>query len=173
MLLTGAAGPLGRRILSILSGASDVREVIAFDSVDLTPVRFSWNGGGPRLRTVRGRLASLDLAEVVAGVDQVIHLASGIGDELDGTGVTGVDVPGTRALLAALGPVDSVVILSSATVYGAWPQNPIPLTERAAVRPNPGLEFAKQKAEVERLALNWATAAPFETALAVLRPRSR
>lgn len=170
VLLTGAAGPLGRRLLSILAKAPDVREVIAVDSVDLAPVRSAWKAGGSTLHTVRGRLASLDLTEVVAGVDQVIHLASGTGDELDGTGVSGVDVPGTRALLAALGPVCSMVVLSSATVYGAWPQNPIPLTERAAVRPNPGLEFANQKAEVERLVFNWAATAPSEPALAILRP---
>ena len=170
VLLTGAAGPLGRRLLSVLAGAPEVREVIAVDSADLTTVRAAWNADGPALRTVRGRLASLDLTEVVTGVDQVIHLASGTGAELDGTGVSGVDVPGTRALLAALGPVDSMVVLSSATVYGAWPQNPVPLTERAAVRPNPGLEFANEKAEVERLTLNWAAVAAFDPAVAILRP---
>ena len=170
VLLTGAAGPLGRRQLSLLSRDENVTEVIAVDAADLAPARSAWNGAVPTLRTVRGRLASLDLIEVTAGVDQVIHLASGTGDELDGTGVSGVDVPGTRALLAALGPTRSMVVLSSATVYGAWPQNPVPLTERAAVRPNLGLEFAKQKAEVERLALHWAATAASEPALALLRP---
>jgi nucleoside-diphosphate-sugar epimerase len=170
VLLTGASRPLGRRLLSLLAGDPDVHEVVAVDALDLTPVRALWTPGGPSLRTVRGRLASLDLEEVVAGVDQVIHLAAGTGDELDGTGVSGVDVPGTRALLAALGPVRSMVVLSSATVYGAWPRNPVPLTERAPVRPNPGLEFADQKAEVERLVLDWAADAPSDPKVAILRP---
>lgn len=170
ILLTGAARPLGRRLLSRWADSTEVADIVAIDSVDLAPIRSTWRPGGPSLRAVRGRLASLDLTEVAAGVDEVVHLAAGTGDELDGTGVSGVDVPGTRALLAALGPVRSMVVLSSATVYGAWPQNPVPLTERAMVRPNPGLEFAVLKAEVERLALTWAAAAPFEPALAILRP---
>ncbi len=170
VLLTGAAGPLGRRLLWILANDPDVGEVIAVDSCDLAPVRSVWGSGRPSLRTVRGRLASLDLVEVTAGVDQVIHLAAGMGDELDGTGVAGVDVPGTRSLLAALGEVESMVVLSSATVYGAWPRNPVPLTERAPVRPNDGLEFANQKAEVERLVLNWAADAPADPKVAILRP---
>ena len=50
-----------------------------------------------------------------------------------------------------------VVVLSSATVYGAWPTNPVPLTEDAPLRPNPGCAFAVQKAEIERLAPSGGT----------------
>jgi nucleoside-diphosphate-sugar epimerase len=61
------------------------------------------------------------------------------------------------------------VLLSSAAVYGAWPNNPVPLTEDAPVRPNPGFGFAAQKAELERLAGEWADDHP-GTTLAILRP---
>src|SRR5207244_5941934 len=56
-----------------------------------------------------------------------------------------------------------------AMVYGAWPDNPVPLTEDAAVRPNPGFDVAIQLAEVERIARDWKAAAPGRT-LAILRP---
>jgi nucleoside-diphosphate-sugar epimerase len=59
--------------------------------------------------------------------------------------------------------------MSSAAVYGAWPNNPVPLTEDAPVRPNPGFGFAAQKAEVERLAGEWADEHP-SAALTILRP---
>ena len=65
--------------------------------------------------------------------------------------------------------VTTAVCVSSAMVYGAWPDNPVPLTEDAAVRPNPGFDVATGLAEVERIAREWRLAADGRT-LAVLRP---
>ena len=50
-----------------------------------------------------------------------------------------VNVEGTRRVLAAAAAVSAtrIVRISSATVYGAWPSNPVPLTEDAPLRPNP------------------------------------
>lgn len=83
----------------------------------------------------------------------------------------GGGVEETRALLDAAGSVGvrHAVLLSSATVYGAWPSNPVPLTEDAAVRPNPQFEFAVRAAERERLAAEWATDHP-GSSVALLRP---
>src|SRR5690606_24059143 len=55
------------------------------------------------------------------------------------------------------------------TVYGAWANNPVPLTEDAPLRPNPGFPFAAERAEIERLTAEWREAHPGATA-AVLRP---
>ena len=51
-----------------------------------------------------------------------------------------------------------VVALSSATVYGAWPNNPMPLTEDAPLRPNPDVAYAVQKSYVEHLVADWVDA---------------
>ena len=59
--------------------------------------------------------------------------------------------------------------LSSATVYGAWPDNQIPLTEDSPLRPNPEFAYAVGKAEAERALAEWAEDHP-ETKVAVLRP---
>jgi len=59
--------------------------------------------------------------------------------------------------------------MSSATVYGAWPSNPVPITEAAPVRPNPELAYAVQKAEIERLCQVFAAGHP-DTTVTVLRP---
>jgi nucleoside-diphosphate-sugar epimerase len=105
------------------------------------------------------------------GADTLVHLGREDGAELDGTGAAGVDVEGTQHLLDAAGTVgiDQVVVLSSATVYGAWPNNPVPLTEDAPLRPNPSLAFATHKAEVERLTAEWHEDHP-SARVAVLRP---
>src|SRR5207302_10276973 len=62
-----------------------------------------------------------------------------------------------------------LVLLSSAAVYGAWANNPVPLTEDAPLRPNPGVAFAAEKAELERAAADWRDDHPGAT-VAVLRP---
>jgi len=64
---------------------------------------------------------------------------------------------------------DHVVILSTAAVYGAWPDNPVPLTEDAVLRPNPGVDAVAARAETERVAAEWRGEHP-ATLLTVLRP---
>lgn len=98
-----------------------------------------------------------DLKPVLEGVDALVHL--------DGN----VDL--ARRVLDAAGDVGTthVVCLSSATVYGAWPDNPVPLSEDAPVRPSPGFAPAAAWAEIERLVADWREAHPGSTA-AVLRP---
>jgi len=80
------------------------------------------------------------------------------------------DVERTRGVLRSAGAGGrQVVYVSSAMVYGAWANNPVPLTEDAPMRPNPGFAFATAKAESERLALEWREANA-DGRLAVLRP---
>jgi nucleoside-diphosphate-sugar epimerase len=55
---------------------------------------------------------------------------------------------------AAVG-VRKIVRLSTTAAYGAWATNPLPLTEDAALRPNPGFSPAVHAAEVERLLAEW------------------
>ena len=112
------------------------------------------------------------LADVVvdpaAPVASLKPLLSGV----DGL-VIGAEVPpsGVRVLLdaAADASVPHVVLVSSATVYGAYPDNPVPLSEDAALRPNPGFGFAADRAESERLLAEWKDGHPAATAT-VLRP---
>ena len=61
------------------------------------------------------------------------------------------------------------MLLSSAIVYGAWANNPVPITEDAPLRPNPGVVAASEKAELERTAAEWRDAHPAAT-VAILRP---
>jgi nucleoside-diphosphate-sugar epimerase len=102
-------------------------------------------------------LHSLDLKVRFEGADSVIHLSGGVEE--------------TRAVLEAAGAVGAthVVLMSSATAYGAWANNPVPLTEDAPLRPNPDLDFAVRAAERERLAADWKHEHPGAT-VAVLRP---
>lgn len=113
----------------------------------------------------------VDLKCSLEGVDTVVHLAFAVGSERDDDAIAARNIDVTRRVLTAAGDtgVDHLVVLSSAAVYGAWPNNPVPLTEDAPMRPNPGFGFATQKAEIERLAGEWSDDHP-GTALTILRP---
>lgn len=109
---------------------------------------------------VRAVVAVDESAEVKAQLDRVdalVHLAPDpavVRTVLDASGDAGVRV---------------VVFLSSATVYGAWPDNPVPLSEDAPLRPNPGFDLAVASAEAERLVAEWKDDHPGST-VCILRP---
>ena len=62
-----------------------------------------------------------------------------------------------------------LVLVSSAMVYGAFANNPVPLTEDAILRPDVDFVYARQLASVEALVDRWRRAAPGRT-VTVLRP---
>jgi nucleoside-diphosphate-sugar epimerase len=150
---------LGRRLVELLRARPDVGEVVALDLREIP--------GGTSIDLVTG-----DLGPAFAGAGAVFHLATAFGPRLEGPEVdAAADVAMARRVLAAadVAGVRSVVLLSSATVYGPWANNPVPLTEDAPLRPHPDLAAAVQLAEVERLAAEWAADHP-EVAVARLRP---
>ncbi|MFZ2441999.1 MAG: NAD-dependent epimerase/dehydratase family protein, partial [Ilumatobacteraceae bacterium] len=65
--------------------------------------------------------------------------------------------------------VTHVVLVSSAMVYGAWANNPVPLTEDALLRPDVEFPFARQLGAAEQLVDEWRMAVPGRS-VTVLRP---
>lgn len=141
--VTGAAWPLGRRVVQRLERSG--RYVVH-------PV------GRPG-----------DEVLLPDHVDVVVHLAPGDHDALAERRRSAVT--GTPELLAAASErgARQVVLLSSAMVYGAWPNNPVPLTEDAVLRPEPSFAFARQLATVEQLVDDWRRSRAGRRAC-VLRP---
>jgi nucleoside-diphosphate-sugar epimerase len=168
VVVSGVAGAVGRRLLTLLDADDDVTRVVGID-------RRPAGDGGPKLEAHLADLVTDPLGPLLAGADVVVHLAHDL--EADGTGVahrapppsTNAEATGRLLAAAAAAGVRRAVVVSSATVYGAWPSNPVPITEAAAVRPNPGFGYAAQKAEVERRCVEWR-AAHDGAAVAVLRP---
>lgn len=163
--VTGAAGELGRRVVARLAADPDVAGVECLDVADRpasAPARSRWH---------RADLAGTELAPLLRGVDTIVHLAFVTTDHVDDPAALRANLDGTRRLLAAAAAVKArqVVVVSSATVYGAWSTNPVPITEDAALRPNPDFAYAVHKAEVERVVAEWRAVNP-GTHVAVLRP---
>jgi nucleoside-diphosphate-sugar epimerase len=162
VVVTGAASLLGRHTLDLLAADPAVRRIVAADRRPLRrPVR------GVEAHTVD--LAVADLKPLFEGATCVLHLAQASGPERL-AGEAGDGELGRRVLDAASAVgVRHVVLLSSAIAYGAWANNPIPITEDAPLRPNPGVVAASEKAELERSAVEWRDAHPGAT-VAILRP---
>jgi nucleoside-diphosphate-sugar epimerase len=76
---------------------------------------------------------------------------------------------GAAAIIDRVAAARHLVVVSSAMVYGAWDNNPVPLTEDAVLRPDPTFAYARQLAAVEQLADDWRRARPGRS-VTVLRP---
>jgi nucleoside-diphosphate-sugar epimerase len=102
-------------------------------------------------------IAGTPLRPVLEGVDVLVHLAGVVDPVPDEKLMRRVNVEGTRHVLeeaAAVG-VRRIVRVSTAAVYGAHPDNPLPLTEDATLQPNARFSPAVQGAEVERMLAEW------------------
>lgn len=114
--------------------------------------------------------AADDLKPLLEGADEVVVLGPSIATEWDQP-VAEAAIDQARRLLDGAGDagVHHLVVLSTATVYGAWANNPVPLTEEAALRPNPRFVPAVAAAEIERLVGEFRDGHPSCT-VAILRP---
>lgn len=74
-----------------------------------------------------------------------------------------------RRVLAAAADARHVTLVSSASVYGAWPNHPTPISEDLPVRPNLEASWAVHHADAERTVLEWRDARAGRSA-AILRP---
>jgi nucleoside-diphosphate-sugar epimerase len=149
--VTGVSGFIGQRLLPLLDASPKVSRVVGLDVRD--PARRA-----RKLAFHRADILNADLAPYLTDVEVVVHLAAIVGPIPDESLMTRVNCDGTRLVLdaAARAGVNRVVRLSSAAVYGAWENNPVPLTEDAVLRPNPGYLPAILDAECERALAEWA-----------------
>ncbi|MDQ2725828.1 MAG: NAD-dependent epimerase/dehydratase family protein, partial [Actinomycetota bacterium] len=171
VVVTGLAGSLGQRVAGLLAAHPQVTTLVGIDIESLP-------APAPGVVEV---VADLEgdpelLRRAMAGASALLHLAWRTPDALhhtkdDEVAAWSTNLASLRQVLdiAAEVGVETVVHLSSGTVYGAWPDNPVPLSEDAALRPNPEFAFAVSKAEAERTVAAWAEAHP-AVAVAVLRP---
>ncbi len=165
VVITGAASDLGQRVCALALADPEVAHVIA---VDRRSLRRLPDG----LERHQVDLATTDLKPLFEGASAVVHLAQAEGPSRGGS-VGQPTGEGTlaRLVLDAASAVGAahVVLLSSATAYGAWANNPVPITEEAPLRPNPGVAMASEKAEAERACADWRDDHPGAT-VALLRP---
>ncbi len=120
-------------------------------------------------------LLQVDVDELAAvlrryRVDRLVHLVARVDpprDPADRGLMRRLHEEGTRVVVdaAKAAGVRRFVLVSSAVVYGAWPHNPVPLSEDAPVAPCP-FPYAQDKAQQERVVIDaWGSAG-----LSIVRP---
>ena len=166
-LITGGAGYIGSRFVSHLSGREDTEEVVVADVRE------------PRERRPKTTFRPLDVRDrqgtkallAAERPDCLIHLAFLVKPLHDEAMMYDIDVNGTHNVLEAASEagIQHVLATSSTTAYGAFSDNPVPLTEDDPVRGTPDFSYARDKAEADRLCQLWALRHP-ERTMTIVRP---
>jgi nucleoside-diphosphate-sugar epimerase len=158
LAVTGVSGAIGQRFLRLLDDQGWTDPVVG---IDTRPPRFRPRFLDHRAIDLAGPPADdVDLAPLLDGCRTLVHLAFVLDPEVDPTTLVRVNVGGTRRLLDAAGRVglSRVIYASSTMVYGAWPDNAVPLDEDSPLRPTAGFHVGVHKAENERLLRDWELA---------------
>ncbi|MFD0275543.1 NAD-dependent epimerase/dehydratase family protein [Kitasatospora sp. NPDC003701] len=160
--VTGAAGVLGERVAARLVASPGVKKVLAVDDRRGEVPGVQW-----RVLDVRDPA----VAERLAGVDVVVHLAMDLGMESDPRARSAYNVRGAQTVLtaAAAAGVHRVVLCTSAMVYGALADNEVPLAEDSELRATEEASLVGDLLEIERLARRAPRAHP-GLQVTVLRP---
>ena len=163
--VTGVGGVLGRRLVEALDRRTDVDRIVGLD------VRAPEGLSSPKLGFRVADVRDGDLGDVLHGCDVVVHLAFQFEPTRDEAEMHTINVAGTRAVLEAAARAGSrkLVYVSSGMVYGAHPDNDLPLTEDSPLRANLQFSYAEHKLEVEEWLWPWADKQP-EMTVTVLRP---
>lgn len=144
VVLTGSTGPLGARVTRALRESLCESQVIVVKSTNEQEVP-------------------------VDRCDVVVDLGSSDYDRRAAQRESATEVAASTIFTADRLGASQVVFVSSALVYGAFANNPVPLTEEAVLRPDVEFVFARQLASAEELVEQWRQARPGRSTC-ILRP---
>lgn len=154
--ITGATGRIGVRVLDLVRALPSVDRVLAIDLRQPTSMP---EGVEFRPADVTDPAA---VGAALEGAQVVVHLANRLDPGGDIERMRRVNVDGTRHVFdaAADAGARTVVLMSAAAVYGAHPDNDVPLTEDSPLRANPDFPYVEQVREVEQWVAGWRDAHP-------------
>lgn len=150
IVVTGSSGRLGRVLVPYLLASGLAHEIIGIDvqRATYTAARYQHHVLDVRNKAIQSRFE---------GADAVVHLAFVLmGGNLgrrrnDRELIHNINMKGSQQVFeaAANAGLRQAIFVSSAAVYGAWPDNPARLSEHAPLRPMPGFAYAEDKIAVE------------------------
>jgi nucleoside-diphosphate-sugar epimerase len=159
--VTGAAHGLGHALAARLAASAGVSRVVAIDDHRGDVAGVTWRLADVRDPALAGRLT---------GVDVLVHTDVDLADT-DYRARRAFNVRAAQTVLtaAAAGRVASVILVTSAMVYGARPDNPVPLAETAPLGADADGSVAGDLLEIEHLAERSPRSHP-GMAVTVVRP---
>ena len=167
-LITGGSGYIGSRLVELLARRDDTEKIVI---ADVVPPR-----GGYRPKTEYERVDVRDRGAVHSALkranpDVLVHLAFILNPSHDEALMYEVDVNGTHNVLEAAGEtgINQVLVTTSAVAYGAFADNPDPITEDHPVRGVARFSYARDKTESDRIVQLWALQHP-DVITTIVRP---
>jgi len=143
--ITGAAAGLGLALTARLAHSPLVGRVVAIDDIRGDVSGVTWRIIDVRDPALAGRLSDVDV---------VVHTAVDYSPDSDARVRRAFNVRGAQTVLtaAAAGGVGRVVLVTSAMVYGARPDNPVPLPEDSPLSVDSDDSVVSDLLEIEHLA---------------------
>ncbi|WP_344858276.1 NAD-dependent epimerase/dehydratase family protein [Planomonospora alba] len=142
--VTGAASGIGRAFLAKVASSADFRRVVAIDEQRGDVPDVTW-----RVIDVRDPL----LANRISDIDVLVHLSAdyGLGSDAGERRAYNLRAAQTVLTASAAARVRRVVLVTSAMVYGAAPDNEVPLPEDAPVAAESDTGVVGDYLEIEAL----------------------
>ncbi len=145
--ITGVAGYFGHKIMERLEVNDEIEKVVGIS-------RRKLDHSFSKLDYHRMDVRSDGLGEFFAenDVDAVIHLAFALNPIHNSKEMNSIDIEGAKNVLEASKQADvkKIIMTSSTTVYGTWPDSPV-YTEESPTRPHPTYYYSRDKVEIEKM----------------------
>jgi nucleoside-diphosphate-sugar epimerase len=183
--VTGAASPAGRAVLRyLLSRTGDPadaktrtrpKQIVAIDAADRTDPERMASDRAAGVLWRHADIASPEVADSLTGVDVVLHLATAddlgtvLGQSATERRVRAVRTAQAVSTAAAAVGAQRLIVVTSAMVFGARPDNPVPLPDDASHRADPDDGLIGDLLEVERVVERIPRVHP-ALSLTVIRP---
>ena len=167
-LITGGSGYIGSRLTEILAVRDETERIVNVDiqAPRSTPAKATYHRGDIRDRVMIRNLLQEE------EIDCLLHLAFVFSHPIhDEAKMYDVDVNGTEGVLrsASEAGTEQVLVTSSASAYGAFPDNPRPIAEDWPVRGVADFSYPRDKAEADRICQVWAADHP-DRVMTIVRP---
>ena len=166
-VITGGSGYIGSRLVDLISRREETERIVICDVAPPREYR-------PKTQFERVDVRDRDTVRSVldrSRPDALVHLAFILNPSHDEHFMYDVDVNGTHNVLEAAGEAGTqqVLVTSSAAAYGAFPDNPVPLTEDDPVRGVASFSYARDKTESDRICQLWGAKYP-DRVMTIVRP---
>ncbi|MGA2796769.1 MAG: NAD-dependent epimerase/dehydratase family protein [Thermoguttaceae bacterium] len=161
--ITGSSGYLGSSLIRYFAAHEPDLKILG---LDIVPPR---EPGGHEFLQLDMRHPELVETLKFFQPDTVVHMAFVVPPMHDEREMHAINVEGSRNVLEASAGAERLLVTSSATALGAWPDNPAPLDDSWPGRAGPQFSYAAHKVELEAMLVRFAEEHP-QIVVSCVRP---